>query len=549
MPRPSAAFAALALVVSLAVSQAGCYWHISVQGTNPPPSKLDWPAGMLIDPGGRFLYVTNGNADLKVGSGTLMMIDLLRFDCAVAAFNGETPDADCEQFPSSSDIALVRDPHTRLPTAGCVADPDDPQIVDCTEDPFVLSNATVGIGNFAGTMRMQLGTQTQGGTTQTTRRLFSAVRGDPSITYVDVHLDKLLAAPDAGGHIDVPGILDCFDDPQDLVSRKGYDATHNTTTISPRCDPDHLLQVYTCPGSPDCKNGDNTIPAEPFNLLLDEGVSSVGTPYSRLLVAHLAAGSVTLIDLLGVPFIANVSPPFFTANALSQFGTFGLARLDSAEPPIFYLTSNITAAFSTFQVQETTGGGVVVPGPIASFGGVLPTGAAGRDLIFDPSGQRGYMTQVSPPSVAVIDTRLGQPDSHGLPADTVVDVIPVCEEPSFMAMRQSSVAGPSGGPPVLDTKLYVVCFLSNQLMVVDPDTTLIEATTLLGRGPNEVAFNFTGLEAAPGTALPEPKHRRAYVSEFGESTIAVIDLNPGSEFENRVIARIGMPFPPPTNNP
>jgi DNA-binding beta-propeller fold protein YncE len=243
-----------------------------------------------------------------------------------------------------------------------------------------------------------------------------------------------------------------------------------------------------------------------------------------------------------------VSPPFFIANSQGQFGTYGIARLNGAGPTIYYLTSNLTAALSTFQLQETAAGGVVVPGPVAGFSGSFPLGAAGRELIFDQNGQRAYMTQTSPPSVAVVDVRLNQPDSHGLPANTIVDDIPVCAGPSNMALRQQLVAGPAGSPPQLVTRLFVVCFLSNQVLIVDPDTRLVLETILLGRGPNEIAFNFTGDETPIADQLPEPKHRRAYVSEYTESTVAVIDLDPGSPFENRVIARIGIPFPPPIIN-
>jgi YVTN family beta-propeller protein len=547
MSRFASRFLLFAIFASITGSAAGCYWHITAASTNPVPSKLDWPAGLAMDPTARFLYLSNGNADLKVGSGSIMMVDLLRFDCAVDAFNGVAPNPACAQFPTKTDIALARDSH-QLPTAGCLSDPDDQQIVDCTEDPFILSNATVRVGNFAGTMRLQLGTTTVNGVQEVTRRLYVSVRGDPSVTYADINFDDLLATPDAGGHIDTPGLINCFDDPASLLTRSGYDAATNTTTSAAHCDPSHLLQTYTCPGSPDCLNGDNNIPTEPFDLFLDQGTNVDGTPFSRLLVAHLSAGAVTLIDLLGVPYIADVSPPFFEGNSQGQFGTFGIARLDNAGPPIYYLTSDLTAALSTFQLQETAAGGVVVPGPVTGFSGSFPLGAAGRELIFDPQGQRAYMTQTSPPSVAVIDMRLNQPDSHGLPANNIVDDIPVCAGPSNMALRQELVVGPAGSPPQLGTKLYVVCFLSNQVMVVDPDTLLVEATILLGRGPNEIAFNFTGEETPVADRLPEPTHRRAYVSEYGESTIAVIDLDAGSPSENRVIARIGMPFPPPIIN-
>jgi hypothetical protein len=41
--------------------------------------------------------------------------------------------------------------------------------------------------------------------------------------------------------------------------------------------------------------------------------------------------------------------------------------------------------------------------------------------------------------------------------------------------------------------------------------------------------------------------RRGYVTNFSESTIAVLDLEPGSPTENQVIARLG--FPPTGTQP
>ena len=525
----------LATALLVAASLAGCHWHIDDPGTDPSPVKLDFPAGVAVDPLGRYLYVSNGNADLRFGGGTLMMVDLARFECALDRVAGLAPDPACTIFPSASDVAVVRD-DKGMPTAGCVADPLDPQVIDCIEDPFVLPNATVRVGNFAGTMRVR---KVTGG-----RTLYLAVRGDPSVTYVDVALDRPRASPSDPDPNGLPGVLDCFDHPAELLARTGYDPATNVTKVPPRCDKSHLIQTYTCPGRFGCTEGDNDIPPEPFNMIVDEGARADGSPYARLLVGHLSAGAVTLVNLLGAPVVADVSPPFFVADQGGRRGAFGIARRDGAPAPLYYLTSNLSPAISTFSVTDSPAGGLVVPGPVFGISGAFSSGADGRELLFEPGGQRAFLTQNAPPSVAVLDTRDDQPDSRGLPANKIVDLIPICQGPSHMALRQAAEAGPAGVPARLRTRLYVTCFTSNQIMVVDPDRADVEDTVLVGRGPSELAFNFSGPETPLAERLPPPRRRRGFVTHYSESSIGVIDLEPGSPTENRLVARIGVPQPP-----
>jgi hypothetical protein len=538
----------------LCAALAGCHWHIDDPGTDPSPSEFDFPTGLAIDPGGRFLYVSNGNADLRFGGGTLQMIDLQRFECALDAYAEQqrqqrhpdqpaaAADPACAVFPSASDIA-VQLQSDGTPIAGCIADPIDPQVVDCDEAPFALPNATVRVGNFAGTMRVR---ENGDPATSQRRTIYLAVRGDPSVTFVDVDLSRLAAVPDGNGHIDSPGVFDCFDDLTKLATRGGYDASTNITTVPPRCDQSHLVQTYTCPDRFGCVQGDNDIPGQPFNLLLDEGTRPDGSPISRLLVTHLAEGSVTLIDLLGTPLVADVSAPFFPADQANRHGVFGIARRDDPTRPLYYLTSNLNAAVSTFYVDDTASGDKVVAGPVFGTVGTFSNGSDGRELIFESGGQRAFMTQNAPPSVAILDTRGDQPDGRGLPANKIVDIVDVCQGPSHMKLRQQAVAGPAGAAPALKTSLYVTCFTSNQVMIVDPDRPGVDETILVGRGPTELAFNYSGEETPVADRLPTPRRRRAYLSLYSEYTIGVIDAEPGSPTENRLIARIGLPVPPPT---
>jgi DNA-binding beta-propeller fold protein YncE len=123
-----------------------------------------------------------------------------------------------------------------------------------------------------------------------------------------------------------------------------------------------------------------------------------------------------------------------------------------------------------------------------------------------------------------------------MPANQVVDIVDVCQTPSHMGLRRFVTPGPAGAGPRTRRELFVVCFLSNQVMVVDPDVPVVTQSILVGGGPNDIAFNFGNDDAEP-----PPLHRRAYVTNFSDSSISVIDLDPGSPTELRAIGRLGIP--------
>src|SRR5439155_294850 len=103
-----------------------------------------------------------------------------------------------------------------------------------------------------------------------------------------------------------------------------------------------------------------------------------------------------------------------------------------------------------------------------SLSGVFAAGNDGRQIFFQPDGNRAFMTENNPPSVVVIDTRPSQVSSS-LPANQVTDIVDVCQNPSHLMVRTVETQGPPGAPPLPQTRLYVACFISNQIMVVDPD--------------------------------------------------------------------------------
>jgi hypothetical protein len=493
------------------VALAGCHVDLNDPGTEPSATALYFPAGLAHDPVEPILYVSNGNSDLRFSGGTVQMVDLARHACAERAFRlaqGETV------APLPADICPFADGDR----AGCLYDPLDPSVVDCDANFFVDGNSTVKVGNFAGNMVLRVPPGSD------TRQLFVGVRGDPSLTEID-------ATPSGTGRR-----LNCFDPTSD-VSR---------ATTPPACQASHLIQFYDCQGQPNCTQGTNDakpgqqlIPTEPFGLTLDQGKLASGDDYSRILVSHLAGGQVSIIDVLKfgdergqIPYISNA---FFMEDAQHRHGAFDLApqHPGAGASTLWYLTSNLQPTIATFRVADVN---VVVPSLTFDIRGSFAGGGDVRAVAFTPDGSRMFTTENNPPSLLVFDTQPVTPAGvPGTNANQLIDVVDVCLTPSHLQMSTLRWQGPPGTPPQERTRLYVVCFLSNQVMVVDPNRPGVDDTILVGRGPNDVTFGTDPLTGQP----------RGYVTNFSENTISVLDLQPGSPTENRMVARIGIPLPPP----
>ncbi len=477
-----------------------CHWDLNDPGTEPPPDEFAFPSTMALDPDGRHLYVTSANADLRFGGGMLQIVDTTRWECARQAFSGETLDLVCDPTTAMTDAAT------------CHRDPTDPAAVICDEKNFVLGNSSIKLGNFGGKMVLQR-------TGPQERTLFVVVRGDPSITYVDVDWKRDATRP---------GVLNCVDDLAQLEKRSGYDPVTNTSKSPIPCDPSHLLQKYECKNKLSCKQDVEQIPVEPFGMVLDQGTLPSGDPYAHLLISHLFGSEIQLIDTLSRPPVTRyVSDPMLDAPTQNnRRGGFSLAaQYPGVYGTSYYLTSNVQSVMATFRLAEL---GIVLPGPRFSVRGAFASGADVRDLQFEPGGQRAFFTENLPPSLAVLDTSPQTTSTGpGLPRNLVTQVIGICQSPSHFAVRHYDGR----------TRVYVACFLGGQVLVVDPDLGRVEDTILVGGGPNEVVLNF----ADAALDNPSPAHRRAYVTDFSEATIAVLDLDPGSAHYNRMIGRIGLP--------
>ncbi len=486
--------------------------------------------------------------------------------------------------------------------ACCTFDLLDPNIIECDERPFITS--AVKTGNFAGTIRVQSfptppatmttrlalpigpstpcppGTSQVAGTDDTCagpapadRRLWLPVRGDNSLTWIDV--DK----PYRGGHAGSPtpsvARLACTDPGNSPGSGRLDSCNGQRITVRDFHNPVHPNGTCAfdvdCPQYSTCDTSLNVcsvlpIPQDPFGLWLDEGeglqcdssgANCRASHYSHLLVTHLQGGEVTLINAGAFspistaeqpppvePIVLDVRTNFFTADPTTgNFGGFAVAPLTPGDPNSFwFVTSRVNATIGVFRVSDEE---LVLPTVgFSLLGGAYGTGDDVRDIQVQPDGTRAFLIDNHPPTVFTLDTRPllqgGQP--VGTPTDQVTDIVDVCLGPSHLQLRQFTVPGAPGEPDAVATRLYAVCFTDGQVWVVDPDERIVTARISVGAGPNDIAFNFPSPAGSP---------LRGYVTNFTDSTIAVIDLEPGSPTENRVIGRIGItspPFTPPSDN-
>lgn len=276
------------------------------RGVSPQDAGLFFPAGTVLDPRvpegtpARWMFVLNANSDLVFNSGTLVPVDLDRFfsawmrdprTCFASDGGACEGDPDCATGQTCVAKQCVTDGAERAeacrfgrppgspktgawaswPVVGDVGDELTaqqpcrhnklkPQVVECEDTFFVEEEGQVFLGNFGTALRAWVPDPKE---PQRDAKLLVAVRGDPSITLIDI----------AGDVKDVPQ-LDCG---------QGVDSTRYDPR---RCDGAHLLRYVR--NDPD----GTSLNAEPANIL-----ATSGDP--QILVTHSTSAQVTLIDLEG----------------------------------------------------------------------------------------------------------------------------------------------------------------------------------------------------------------------------------------------------------
>ena len=309
-------------------------------------------------------------------------------------------------------------------------------------------------------------------------RLIVPTRGDPSIAWVDWN----------------GSTLSCN------ANQEGFQL----------CDDAHRLTYVTT--DPNLVN----IPDEPFTAFAD----SAG---QFAIVTHLTSGAVTLIDSPrgGNASITDVASEVFLPDPLTGLrGATGVAgrRPDVAGDTI-YVGSRSEDRIQTFTVGHPvnnappfllTGNWFFLNAVGANSGGSSDT----RALQFSADGDRMYLINRNPATLQIYDTSLGD---TGFPRNELTGATDICRQGSTLAVMDSGDGD----------RAYISCFAEGTVYVVDPrGLSVVENIVQTGRGPFAVS----------GAA----QHKKLFVTNFLEDTVAVIDTTPGAATQNRVILRIGV---------
>ncbi len=525
-------------------------------GIDPPVGNLFFPEGLLLDPrtpegeAARYLFVSNGNNDLAFNGGSVSVIDLEAF---FDAWSADAAGDDGEPGRTYTPYPFCEGPGER-----CVLDvgaptSDEfpcrrlgllPQVVECDEGPFVVDG--VRLGDFSTLIDASIEPSGKA-------RLWIPVRGDPSVTYVDVE-GSWPEAPD----------LDCGQSRGDGEARD-----------ESRCSDDFRLTHLRNEGDLD------ELPREPFNVHITEGEG-----YRYAFVAHSSGPALTVIDLDGLrgnddrPAIVDIRDVFRPTIGTVLTGGFGLATRpcgacgtgeDVDDPgfnqpeitqgctrPLVYSSLRFQLLATSFTASgidedelpdgagqrdgcEDAQGNYLGPycaGPdeigqacalvcepqirnIVRFpiGGVDPlaatTAEALGDVQFgDACGDELYVLQTNPGALLRLDTSLDAGVPEDIPAGRPIEV---CDQPTrFKVWPEQGLA-------------FVSCFQAAYVYVVDLRAEQVVDTVITGTGPHDLV-----LDEVRGML---------YVANLLEGSVSVIDVSLDRPTRFKEIARIGLQEP------
>jgi YVTN family beta-propeller protein len=138
-----------------------------------------------------------------------------------------------------------------------------------------------------------------------------------------------------------------------------------------------------------------------------------------------------------------------------------------------------------------------------------------RGVAFSPDGNRMFMvgrpTRVTG-QIQVFDTSV---DESGMPKNAAIGQVEICSAPSEIGLYD-----PGDG-----LRLYVPCFGNGQVWVINAAGLNVEATIDVGIGPSSIAI--------------ATSRRQAYVGNYGEDTITVVDLDRNSPTYHYGVLRLG----------
>lgn len=529
----------LVCIALAALSVSACY---SAEGQPPPLNRLYFPTGLALSPGATRLYVANSDFDLQYRSGTVQAYDLgrvrqltprgctsdagcssgTRCDLAPTTENGGAPSRWCVQsagpFAGRPCGALgeqgIAD---RLLYPGRCAHLDPEHPVDGGASLIVGS---VGVGAFATALLYRSRPPAADGAQRPGGRLFLPVRGDATLTYIDVDDDSKAAAT-------------------------GFELSCGQTGDEHACDATHRRGDSAAQEN----TRDLTLPREPFGI----DATSDG---SALVLTHQTEGSASLFvnDWDQGSYGSGPNLEFvLTGLSTRPIGVAAVPKAASADPasyqPHFLVTFRDAAEVRLLRYFDDAAANPARPF-LADDGGASITANSldfdSRGIAIDDSARRAAETacELEPADLRAdcldraADVRLDVYVANRSPATLLVghtrsnsdlptsfDAYPVSFGPSRVVV--GDVIDRAGKP---SKRVFLVCFDSRAIWVFDPAAREMEANITTGRGPHALA-----IDAA---------HGLAYLAHFTDSYLGVIDLDLRHASAYSIVLTLGRPTAP-----
>lgn len=183
------------------------------------------------------------------------------------------------------------------------------------------------------------------------------------------------------------------------------------------------------------------------------------------------------------------------------------------------VTSRFNASVTAFRVGES------MISPVRDINvDIINPGDNQRGVAISPDGQLAYIASRSPESILVLDIAH---DDYGNYVDRFVDVVEIGSGPSIVRIHSD----PSYSEGYV---IYAVCFEEDRIFVIDPAVNEAFSVITTRRGPHELIF--------------DSELKVGYLVNFLESTVSVLDVDPGSPTYHQILTTLGRPKRPRTND-
>lgn len=513
------------------------------RGTPPPRDQLYFPSGLILDWGrdaatGRVdrgrarLFVTNANADLRYSGGTLTALDL-----------GRLPD------DLSTVAAAVAAQQLR-----CAPEPLEVERWHCPADQFIVPGATLRLGDFPGELRLH---ELSG-----SRRLLTPVRGRSELAWAEIvdlpgggidlrcHDGLSNGCGGLGRDVDCP-VWDCDDGHRVATSERtgsrippepfgielnAATAVHLAADGTRRTCRDGLLPAPSCdcPADQACASGQSTGCCEAPTANL-----------AHVYLTHLEGGQVSVLTSSTAGVALQDEQSGFFGGSTPVGGGYGVASSRPGDLSArVWVSSRFDNTLSSFVVRDARR--LIVTERLAP--SVIDPGNDLRGLAFGPGAQVLYVVSQQPPALLALQMR-GTPGAIDPAASfgQALWIADLCSEPSAVTLgpHPAHLDDPSRG------LAYVTCFAEDTIAIVDLAQGALVGQIVTGRGPATLTLDLGSLQACSrAEECPEVggrcsggrcvrPHPRAFVSNFLENTVGVIDLDPQHRSFGRMLLRLG----------